>query len=450
MADVAVTSTTRSALPRAGLARRTWLTSAWATAGSAVLAAACGGQEAAPSAQTSAPVSLTYVSVLPATNPEAAGWLDALQDWNPQNDKIKVRLDDAQAATDITKLKAQLAAGTIPDLMMIGYRGDPADLYNQGAIVDVDAELKTEKDWAKQRADIFPGYLDTSLWAGKMVAIPGHGTCQAMIYNPDLLQKAGAALPKDRWTWNDFLTAAKKVARPPDVWGLDLNWSYVFWAMWIGANGTRPLAKDNRRLTLNTQPVQEATTFMLDLVRGGVTPPESSPELFVKGQTAFEHQGSYRIATLRQNAATFGVAHMPIKTDLFVSASGYSAVIARQVAPERRHAAALVAKWLNAAAQQAKLCARSLSQPVSKAAVEHKIIRDLMASDPQAKGFLDLAQYAWRWPNIPSFGKLGPVLTTAVADILGQKIGVNDALARAERDGQPFLDDDARAADAAK
>src|SRR4029434_6521535 len=99
---------------------------------------------------------------------------------------------------------------------------------------------------------------------------------------------------------------------------------------------------------------------------------------------------------------------------------------------------------LNAPAQQAKLCARSLSQPVSKAATEHKIIRDLMASDPQAKGFLDLAPYAWRWPNIPSFGKLGPVLTTAMTDILGQKIGVNDGLARAARDGQPFLDDTAR------
>jgi hypothetical protein len=69
-----------------------------------------------------------------------------------------------------------------------------------------------------------------------------------------------------------------------------------------------------------------------------------------------------------------------------------------------------------------------------------------MAGDPQAKGFLDLAQYAWRWPNLPSFGKLGPVLTTAISDVLGQKIGVNDALARAERDGQPFLDDDARTA----
>jgi ABC-type glycerol-3-phosphate transport system substrate-binding protein len=182
-----------------------------------------------------------------------------------------------------------LAADTIPDVMMIGYRGDPADLYNLGATIDVDAELKTEKDWARQRADIFPGYLETSLWAGKMVAIPGHGTCQAMIYSPELLQKAGLTAPKDRWTWNDFLAMARKVAHPPDVWGLDLNWSYVFWAMWIGSSGARPLTKDNRRLTLNTPQVQEATTFLLDLVRGGVAPPESSAELIGKGQTAFEH-----------------------------------------------------------------------------------------------------------------------------------------------------------------
>ena len=432
--------------PTCGPSRRACLAGAGTLVGSAVLAACGAGQPAAPGAALSTPVTLSYVSVLPATNPEAAGWLDALQDWNPQNDKISLRLDDAQGATDITKLKAMLAANTIPDLMMTGYRGDPADLYNLGATIDVETELKTEKDWDRQRADIFPGYLETSRWAGKLVAIPCHGTCQAMIYSPDLLQRAGLTAPKERWTWNDFLTMARKVARPPDVWGLDLNWSYVFWAMWVGSNGARPLTKDNRRLTLSTPQVQEATTFMLDLVRGGVAPPESSAELIGKGQTAFEHQGSYRIAPLRQSGTSFGVIHMPIKTELFVSASGYSALVPRNVPPERRHASALVAKWLNAPAQQAKLCARSLSQPVSKAATEHKIIRDLMAADPQAKGFLELAPYAWRWPNLPSFGKLGPVLATAVGDILGQKIGVNDGLARAERDGQPFLDDDARTA----
>ena len=305
-------------------------------AGAAALAA-CAGREL-PATRSTAPIALGYVAALPATNPEARGWLDALEDWNGQQGPVTVRLEDAQAGTDSTKLKALLAAGTIPDLMMVGYRGDPADLYSLGAIVDLDAELKGERDWGRQRADIYPGFLESSLWAGRLVAIPGHGTCQAMIYNPDLLQKAGAALPRDRWTWSDFLVAARKAMAPPDVWGLDLNWSYVFWAMWVGAAGGRPLTRDNRRLTLTTPPVLEATTFMLDLVRSGIAPPESSPELFVKGQTVFEHQGSYRLATLRQNNATFGVVHMPLKTEVFVSSSGYSSVVARDVPAERRRA----------------------------------------------------------------------------------------------------------------
>ena len=175
-----------------------------------------------------------------------------------------------------------------------------------------------------------------------------------------------------------------------------------------------------------------------------------SPELFVKGQTVFEHQGSYRLATLRQNNATFGVVHVPMKTEVFVSSSGYSSVVARDAPPDRRHAAALVARWLNSAGPQAMICARSFSQPVSKAAAEHKTLRDALANDPQAKGFADLSQYTWRWPNLPSFGKLAPVLAAAVTDILGQKVSVNDGLARAERDGQPILDEDARRADQAR
>lgn len=430
--------------------RRGWLFQTVTLAGASAALAACGGRDERPGARLSAPVSISYVAALPNTNPEGRAWYETLQDWNTQNDKIVLRLEDGQASMNMEKLKAMLSAGTVPDLRMSGYRGDPADLYRLGAIVDLDLELKTEKDWGKQRADIYPGFLETSTWAGKLVALPGHGTCQAMIYSPSLLQKAGVAPPQQRWTWNDFLASARRAMRPPDVWGLDLTWSWVFWAMWIGSNGARPLTKDNRRLTLTTPEVMEATTFMLDLIRSGVAPPESSPELFMKGQTVFEHQGSYRIPALRQNNAEFGAIHMPIKKELFVSASGYSAVVFKDVPAERRHAAALVARWINSAGPQAKICAHSLNQPVSKAGAEHKTLREALAADPQAKAFADISQYAWRWPNIPSFSNLAPVLQTAITEILGQKIGLRDGLARAEREGQPILDEDARLADTAR
>lgn len=428
------------------MTRRTWL---WATAGSSAaagLVAACGASETPTTTQFSAPVVLNVVQNQPITGPEGRSRMDVFLDW--YDEKISLNLKDAEAATDLTKLKAMLAAGTVPDLMYVSYRGDPADLYTLGAIIDYDTELKTEKDWAKQKADMYPVFLETSMWAGKLVAMPGYGTCQAMIYNPGLLQKAGVAVPRDKWTWNDFLTSARRAMRPPDVWGLDLTWSYVFWMMWVGSAGVRPLSKDNRKLTLNNQAVIDATTFQLELVRSGVTPPESSPELFAKGTTVFEHQGSYRVPTLRAASAEFGVIHMPMQKEVFSSTSGHSMVVAKNIAPERRHAAALVAKWMNSPAPQAKMCIRSVSQPVSRGAAEHKSLRDYMVGDPQAKGFVDVAQYSWRWPNIPSFTKVAAVLGTAITDILGQKIGVKDGLARAERDGQPILDEDMRQADA--
>ena len=45
---------------------------------------------------------------------------------------------------------------------------------------------------------------------------------------------------------------------------------------------------------------------------------------------------------------------------------------------------------------------------------------------------------------------MAPVLDMTIMDILGQKIGVNDGLARAERDGQPILDADMQLADSRK
>src|SRR5947207_15052125 len=81
-------------------------------------------------------------------------------------------------------------------------------------IIDVETELKGDKEWAKQRADIVPTMLDSSSWAGKLISIPGYTNNQAMIYNIGLLQQAGVAIPKQGWTWDDFKTVVPKFVKP--------------------------------------------------------------------------------------------------------------------------------------------------------------------------------------------------------------------------------------------
>ena len=71
-----------------------------------------------------------------------------------------------------------------------------AEFFTAGMTVDLEPELKGEKDWAKQRADMFPNMLESNMWTGKLVGMPGYTNNTAMIYNPGLLAQGGVAAPK--------------------------------------------------------------------------------------------------------------------------------------------------------------------------------------------------------------------------------------------------------------
>ncbi|HXI14943.1 MAG TPA: hypothetical protein VNM48_01135, partial [Chloroflexota bacterium] len=67
-----------------------------------------------------------------------------------------------------------------------------------------------------------------------------------------------------------------------------------------------------------------------------------------------------------------------------------------------------------------------------------------LKTDPQLKGFIDLAPYGWRWPALPSLGKITGALNANVTKVLKQEIGVKDGLTTAQREAQLFLDDDVK------
>ena len=60
------------------------------------------------------------------------------------------------------------------------------------------------------------------------------------------------------------------------------------------------------------------------------------------------------------------------------------------------------------------------------------------------KGFIDLAPYGWRWPALPSLGKINTALNTNVTKVLRGEIGVKDGLVTAQREAQLQLDEDVK------
>ena len=413
----------------------------------ALALAACGEQGTPTATPAGQPVTVTYLSNLAETHPEGAARLKLLTEFNATNThKITVDLASGRDATAVDKFKALAAGGTPPDVIFTAYT-DAADMYASGMLTDIDTELKSDKDWAKQRADIYPGMLESSTWVGKLASVPIYTNDVAMIYNKGLLQQAGVAAPRELWTWDDFRTTAAKFVRPT-LQVLSMNW--VFWANWLRTTGASPVSADAKRITVDTPETLQVMELIQGFIRSGIAPADGKTETYrdAKNDVVFEVQGPYRIPTFRQNnAPDFGVIHLPVhpqKKQIVTNNGGHNMALFKEVSAERRAAAARVVKWMNDTHAQAQICIQATSLPVSKAALASKELQDYLKTDPHMKGFVDLAPYGWRWPALPSLGKITGSLNANVTKILKNEVGIKDGLATAQREAQLLLDDDVK------
>ena len=438
-----ITQVTRSTIIRSG------------AAGLGALAlAACGAAGEQTAAKSSGPVTVNFMhnDSNTAARPEGFTRVQLLDEFTKTNtQKITVNRADAEASVPNDKLKALASAGTPPDLYYIAYYF-PAEFYVAGMVIDVDTELKGDKEWAKQRADIFPSFMDSSSWAGKLIAIPGYTNNQAVIYNTGLLQQAGVAPPKQGWTWDEFKTTAQKFVKPGII-PFSMAWgSYVYW---LGTMGSRAISKDAKTITFDTPEMLQVVEHMQDLQKRGITLKTADGKAgldeqyrLAKNDTVFEFQGPYRIPVLRdQKAPDFQTIHMPVhpvKKQVFAANGGHNMMIFKEIPPERRAAAAQVAKWMNAPHAQAQMCIKATSIPVSKGVAESKEMQDYLKTDAPFKGFVDLAGNGWRWPTLPNWTNITGALTTAITAIMTEQTSPKSGLADGQQKAQQFLNDDVK------
>ncbi len=384
------------------------------------------------------------MSNLPDSHPEGKARLGLLDEYNKSNqDGITVNTDQGHGATNLEKDEALTAAGTPPDIAYLAYYETPA-IFVAGATIDLDAELRTEKGWSDQKADMFPDMLSSSSWTGKLVGMPGYTNNSAVIYSPQLLSQIGMQAPKADWNWQDFTDIVQKGNKPPDRWGYDWNW--VYWSNWLGSAGELPISKDGQKITMTTPEAQDTINYLLNLFHVQVTPAKMEGELFNKTKgtgVVFESQGPYRIPTLRKSGITdFAVVPTPVKKTIFAGNGGHNMVVFKDVSADRRHAAAKVAMWMNAPHAQAQMCINATSLPVSNTAFKSKELQDYLGTDPQFKGFVDMAPYGWRWPALPSYPKISTAIQNPINDIFNGKISVQDGLTNAQQAAQVLLDQD--------
>ena len=179
-----------------------------------LLVACGGGAPAAQPAATTAPAAQPAATTAPAAPPAAGAvtiryglWDSAQQpqyeacakDFQAKNPNITIKFEQAGWADYWSQLQTSMVAGNAPDVFTNHLAKYP-EFANKNQIVDIQPLV----DRDKVPTDVYLHGL-ADLWArnGKRYGLPKDWDTVAIVYNADMLQKAGID-PKvmDTWTWN--------------------------------------------------------------------------------------------------------------------------------------------------------------------------------------------------------------------------------------------------------
>jgi multiple sugar transport system substrate-binding protein len=310
--------------------------------------AACGGgapATEAPAAATEAPVVATEapavteapvaadVEVRWRTRPDNQEEIDVYSqistDLDAELDGITLAYEPggSEGANYQDQLKAEIAAGTAPDVFWIPGT-DVADFATRGLILNA-ADLASATDGFSVD-DFYAGPMFHLTYnpengasgadSGAVWGLPRDVSTFALYLNMDLINEAGAPDPRElaangEWTWDAFLDVAQKTrALGSDVYGYGASAWWGPYGVWLNASGGGFFTEDRSACALNTEESLAGLDFQRSLYQDYdiATPYGEDPEpTFRAGKVAMFQNGRWATPGVRTVDFEWDVVELP-------------------------------------------------------------------------------------------------------------------------------------------
>jgi multiple sugar transport system substrate-binding protein len=386
---------------------------------------------------------LIHWTAIARTHPTGAARAAQIEEQaDPILERLGLRIVLEEGSTE--KAVVASAGGTPPHTQWTEY-WNSALLFAPGMTVNPDEALKGDREWAAQRRDIFPAMLETSLWQGKLTAIPGDTNNRGIYFDRAVLSRAGVAPPTPNWTRDEFLEKATRAAAPPERWGFTITPGSLDFLIFYGAAGGAALNKEQTRWSVDNELGRATLQWLQDLsYRRQVVPAPPAGEMMRtgEGKVAFDITGNFRLPDIRKVGVDVGAAPIPVQKARYTMAHGWNLAIFKVPDGDAQRAAARFALWLNSPGFQVPYLIRSDNVPVTRAALEHRDFQAYLARDPVVKVFNEQAPYAFRVPTMPSGRKSELAMSDYIGKALRNEISLADALSQGQRAAQVVLDED--------
>lgn len=131
----------------------------------------------------------------------------------------------------LAKVLTQIAAGDVPDIVSVATEGQQL-LASKNLLIPLDDYVtKNLSDLHTYFTGAHPALIESTMYKGHLYTLPDSFNAGSMFYSTTLFDKAGLARPADKWTMDDFHSAATSLAKL----GGDTNafdWVVRLWGSW--------------------------------------------------------------------------------------------------------------------------------------------------------------------------------------------------------------------------
>ena len=211
---------------------------------------------------------------------------EVIKNFEAENPNVKIKYVSGIKKEDYSEwLAEQFIAGDEPDVFFV--LADDFNMYASiGALMNLESLIADDENFS---ADVYyPSAFNFGKYENISYALPAESNLTFMFVNKTLLAKEGIALPKNNWTWKDFLEICRKVTRDTDGDGVtdqfgcyDYSWQHA-----AISNGVKFFRDDGRTSYFADSRMEEAIKFLMEL-RGLNGNFEVTPKDFDVGRVAF-------------------------------------------------------------------------------------------------------------------------------------------------------------------
>lgn len=420
-----------------------------------VLLSACGAPATpAPTPTTAAAAIQGNVVLLVSEDPEGLqAYKNIVAEFNRRYPAIKVTLTNVpDAGNFLTRLAADFAARTPPDLFVVNYRR-----FGQFAIKGVLEPV--EEYMARSRmlkaADFYPIALEAFRFDGKQVCLPQNMSSLQIYYNKALFAAANVPLPRPGWTWDEFLQAARALTRDtnadgkPDQYGAGISPQLLRLAPLVWARGGDLVDNPDRptKLLLDSGPALEAFQWFASLqTKERVIPSkadeaaEGSQARFQKGTLAMFFQSRVVTPELRQTIKGFEWDVAPLPRDKNAATVLHSDGYCLTRDSKNKDAAWAFMEFANAPDGQRLAVATGRTVPSLRAVAESPAFLNPGAPPSSNRIYLDAAPFIRRLPIMTTWSEVEDIVNQEIKRAFYGDASVEEAARTAMQNTKQYFD----------